>query len=67
MSDISTRAAGSDALPRPDVVGIRHRVTYDLPSEMMTNFPKLRDFTVPNGADVQGTERYDKIFAVAVD
>jgi hypothetical protein len=54
-------------LPRPDVVGLRHRVAYDLPPEVMTNLPKLRGFAVSDRTDVQGTERYDKIFAVTVD
>jgi hypothetical protein len=52
MNDSSTRAMDSDALPRPDVVGLRHRIAYDFPSQEMAHLPKLGSFTVPYSADV---------------
>jgi hypothetical protein len=64
--DIDDQGDGK-RLPGPDVVGLGHRVAYNLPPQAMTNLPKLGGFVVPDRCDVQRTERYDKIFAVAID
>ena len=45
---------GAAHVHRRRTASVNYRVAYYLPSQMMTNFPKLRDFTVPDGADVQG-------------
>jgi hypothetical protein len=56
-----------DALPRPDVVGLGHRLAYNFPSQEMTHLPQVGGFTVPHSADVQGKKRHEKFFTITAD